>query len=227
MKKFLFPIIIIICAVLLIVALFPDLLTGWRNDRNGDDADDVIARNIVDETGEYRFVPEFMLLSALTSDLPNIRNITITGNTLFFTSTTEVTWDSLFRTTRLFRIDLDESVLTYLPNYIEPYRPLGAEGGGTVINDIQVDDDGNIWVLEFGSYVTYDFHPGFNPEGAEMSEIWEHSDSLGTFNHIRKLDNTGAELQSIDITHLTSDIFSINLDSNGYIYAGSQQTIYS
>ena len=180
---------------------------------------------------EYAFLPEFTSLSALAGNLPNMGNITIEKNTVYFTSTSELKSDTLFRTTRIFTLDLNESALAYLPNYAATSPPPEAQGGGVYINAMQVDADGNLWVVEESSFVEFDFPFHFDLDEAEVDEIWEHTSLRESSYNIRKLDSTGAELQSIDINHIlnASDwygIFSFHIDDNENLFIGFGQSIY-
>jgi len=211
MKKFF---VISICLILA-------MLTACRNETNEPE----------DEQA-FVFVPEFTSLSALAGDLPNISNIIITENTIYLTSASDIKNDSLFRTTRIFSIDLDKSALSYLPDYIAASPPRGAEGGGVYINSMQLDSDGNLWVAETGKFVTFDFPPDFNIEEADVSEIWVHSKPMETSNTVRKLDTTGAELLSLDITipalsiQSGFDITAFCIDDESNIFIGSGPAVH-
>jgi len=188
--------------------------------------------SVVIEEPVYVFVPEFTSISALTGELPNISNIIVVGNSLYFTSTNDMVNDSLFQTTHIFRINLDESEITYLPNYAVTPPTNDAEGGGVLINAIQIDADGNLWVAETERYLAFDFPSNFSMSDAELDEIFEYHIQLEVSQTIRKLDSTGAELLSVDINHLASSsqnrmgIFAFNIDDEGNLFVGSGQTIY-
>jgi len=212
-------------AALLALTLLASMLIGCS--RDADDTPDIEKES----SSDFAFVPEFTSLSALAGDLPNMGNITIANNTVYFTSTSELKNDDLFRTTRIFTIDIDDSSLAYLPNYEAAPPPHEAQGGGVHITALHVDADGNLWVAEESSFVEFDFPFHFDLSKAEVGEIWEHVSRHETSYNIRKLDSTGAELQSIDVSHLTAapdwfGIFSFHVDEDENVFIGSGQFIY-
>jgi hypothetical protein len=58
---------------------------------------------------------------------------------LYFTSTSNMYVDSLFQTTHIFAVDLDQSALEILPNYYVALPPDDVQGGGTIITAMQID----------------------------------------------------------------------------------------
>ena len=221
MKKIHFRLIAAVLALILLASM----LIGCGRDTNDiSDVDD-------EASPDFAFVPEYTSLSALAGDLPNMNNITIANNTVYFTSTSELKNDDLFRTTRIFTIDIDDSSLTYLLSYEATPPPPDAQGGGVHIAALHIDTDGNLWVAEESSFVEFDFPFHFDLSEAEVDEIWEHISRQETSYNVRKLDSTGAELQSIDVSHLSAapdwyGIFSFHVDDDENIFIGSGQTIY-
>jgi len=217
MKKSLYR----LAAFILIIILLTTAFTGCRT---GDDGRD-------DEG--FVYVPEITSLSSLAVKFPNISNVTLTENALYFTSGT-----SLFNATQIVRVDLDLSDIKNLSNYsvlsgyITAPPPHDAEGGGTFIDAMQIDNDGNLWVAERSRYFTYDFPPDFDLSNADESEIFDHSRLLDAFYKIRKLDSTGAEILTIEINRsITTNpnwagISAFYADGDGNIFIGSGQTIY-
>jgi len=180
---------------------------------------------------DYVFVPEFTSLSALAHDIPNMRNITIAGNSVYFTSTSEISKDAFFRRTLIYTVDIDEQTLTYLPNYMTLPVPDGADAGGFIINDLKIDNDGNLWVAETGIFFTFDFPAGFDSDSAEIGELMDHAIHLDELFSLRKLDNTGSELLTIDTSYLIRSpewegVFSFNVDGDGNIFIGSFMHIF-
>ena len=194
--------------------------------------------NTNEDLPEFVFVPEFTSLSAFTGNLPNVNNIVLTESAIFFTSTSNIDSTSLFRTTSIYRIDLDKSDLANLSNYTSLLSytsappPPAAEGGGVYITAIHIDGDGDLWVAETYSYVTFDFPHNFDINDADENEIWEHHKPLETNYRIRKLDSIGAEQLSIDINSLASETQyrggtnAIYVDENDNIFIGYGQTIF-
>jgi len=212
-----------IFAVLTVFTLIVTMFAGCDNSPDND-----ASRS--EELAAYVFIPEFTSLSALTSDLPNINNIVVTENTLHLTSTSVLESNSLFQTTRIFSVNLENSELTHLKDYSVAPPPSEAQGGGVYISSMQTDVSENLWIAETWMYVTFDFPLGFDVSGAEESEIWEHHKLLETSHTIRKLDATGKALLSIDIGHLASandwfGLTSFYIDDEDNIFVGSGQNI--
>ena len=222
MKRFYSRIIVFILVSILLVTAF----TGCRA---GDDG--------VDEP-EFVFVPEITSLSSLAGIFPNIHNIKLTENALYFTTTTNTDNTTLFRTTKIVKVDLEISDISNLSNYSTLYNyitappPHTAEGGNMHITAMQINSNGDLWVAETSRYVTFDFPPGFNMSEAEESDIWGHHKLLELTYTLRKLDNTGAELLSINVDHLAlsntnwAGITAFHADDDGNIIIGSGQMIY-
>ena len=187
---------------------------------------------------EFVFMPEFSSLSTLAGIFQNISNITLLDNTLYFTSTSDINSNSLFRTTQIVKVDLDISDITNLSNYsilsnystISP--PSRAEGGGIYIPALYVNKNGELFIAEAHNFVTFDFPHNFDINDADESEIWQHHKPLEQLYKIRKLDNTGTEQWTIDIDSSVSKtqtwigITTLYVDDNENILIGSGQSIF-
>jgi ABC-type glycerol-3-phosphate transport system substrate-binding protein len=124
-------------------------------------------------------------------------------------------------------MNLDGTNLTELVNYLPLQAPEGAEGM-SYITGMFVDGEGNLWLTEMGNFYGYDLPDDFDPETDEM---WLYYYDMGNVTAIRKLDETGAELLSVDISSLAEGIeyFYVSafaVDSSGNAYIGAEQTIY-
>ena len=220
MKKNLIRLIYFLISLLLIITF-----TGCRNE--SDDVSD-------DE--DFIFVPQVSSFSSFAGDLPNADNITATDSVLFFTSTSNMTAASLFRTTQIYRVNIDGSGLEILSGYTTTPLPVDVTGGGVFITAMHIDDNGYLWVAETNTYVTFDFPDDFDLNDTDEGEIWEYRSSLNNFHSIRKLDINGAELLSIDLKSLTTTTSSspdfnqigttaLITDDEDNMIAGSGQTI--
>jgi len=222
MKNYLYRITALTLAIALLVAV----TAGCR----GGDGDGV---------PEFVFVPEIAPLSSLAGNFPNMHNITITDSAIYFTSISNMSGTSLFRTTQIVRVDLDMSDIrnisnhSSLPNYTLPPPPQEAEGGGVFINAMHTDNEGNLWVSENSVYMTFDFPSNFDVSSADDIKLREYQRFLEpTVGTLRKLDSTGAEILSVDIgplassVHNWSGIITFYADDEGNIIIGSGQTIY-
>ena len=223
MKKIIYRVI----ALAIIAVLLTTASTGCRS--HTDDGKEV---------SEFVFLPEITSISSLAENFPNMSNITLTESNLYFTSTSNIDSKSLFRTTQIIKVDLDISDISNLSNYssLSNYTtalpPHNAEGGGVYINTMQIDTNGNLWIAETSSYVIFDFPSNLNVDDMAESEIWEHHRPLEQSYAIRKLDSTGTELLSVDISSIASanlnwvGITAFHADDESNIIIGSGQTIY-
>jgi len=181
------------------------------------DADDGLA-----ETPEFVFVPEYV---TLPDGITSMDNLAYSNGRLYFSS-----WvfdeEAGTSANSLFAVNIDGTNFTELPNYTPPEPPEGAMGG-VGINAIRVDDGGNIWVAESGSFWGLDVPEDFDGEEWEM---WEFHYEIGSVMMLRKLDNTGSELLSTDVSDLTNDphffLRTFNIDGHGNIYVATDGAIY-
>ena len=149
------------------------------------------------------------------------------GNVL--TQEDEDYWTYYTSVPALFTMNVDGDSVTELENYQPLTVPEGSMGSSSV-NALSVDGEGNIWVCENMYAYHYDA-----PEGVtqEDDEYWNYYVDDGNTYTMRKLDSTGAELESIDLSALTeneNDYFSISsfaADTEGNIYvAGGDSKVY-
>jgi hypothetical protein len=173
-------------------------------------------------------------LSTLSGHLPNISNVLIDGDTLYFTSTEYKGAHSLTHTTSIFSADisdLDNIVLTELTNYSVPPLPADKYVGGVFVTSMQVDNNGYLWIAETHWFNSFDVPHGFDIDNAESEELHEFESTLETYRVIRKLDNLGAEIRYIDLSELSTQrdwlgVVAFNIDDNENIFIGSGATVY-
>ena len=117
----------------------------------------------------------------------------------------------------LMRMNVDGTGITRLENYERPTFPEGVQGDCN-INRMMGDAEGNLWVLE--NVYTY-----------TIDEAGNYMDN-GETNYLRQLDETGAELKSVDFSKVqeASDneyfyIYNICMDNEGNIYVSSDTEI--
>jgi len=172
-------------------------------------------------------------MSTLTNNLPNIDNVLIAGDTLCFTSTEYTGTHSLIYNTRLFTVDisnLNDLNVVEMTNYSVPSTPTGDYAGGVLITAIQTDNQGNLWVAESYDYTTFNFPDGFDLDDAELDEVWKHVSNHETYDVVRKLNSSGAEVSRIDISEVANDInwqgvSALNICDEGNVIVGSWRTI--
>lgn len=119
----------------------------------------------------------------------------------------------------IYKASADGGASEKLENYTPMAIPEGSTGSVS-INGLCVEPDGNIWVVESASLYHYDLPADFSEEDDDM---WQYYVSDANIYTLRKLDPTGAELSSVDLSELAaeSDYFYIQrivCDSSGNIY---------
>lgn len=144
------------------------------------------------------------------------------GNVL--TEEDEDYWNYYTSVPAIFSMSTDGSQVTELANYVALQVPEGSMGSS--INALSLDAEGNIWVFE--NVYAYHYEP---PEGItqEDDEYWNYYVDDGSIYALRKLDTTGAEISSLDLSQVfgSSDDFYINgvtTDNDGNIYISDGNT---
>lgn len=101
----------------------------------------------------------------------------------------------------LFSVDMTTGKSEQLTGY-EPYKlPEGYEGGAN-LQSLCIDPDGNIWVCENVYAYHYDAPEGVTEEDEDYYNYFvQDEDSY----MIRKLDSTGAELATLDLSAVSED----------------------
>ena len=202
MKKTLSKIAVLMALILLILAL-----AGCNNNNNPNNP----GLGDLGQMPEFVFVPEFI---NLPDGLDSIQNLVYANGQLYFTSWQQIDDNHI---STLFSMNLDGTNIRQLENFTTTEAPEGAEGSAN-INALHVDGDGNLWVAETGSF--WGFNLPANWVGEEY-ERWEFSYEVGRVMLVRKLDNTGAEILSIDISDIGGEHFwlsAFNMDNDGNIY---------
>ena len=130
--------------------------------------------------------------------------------------------------TGLFSMKEDGSAVTELPGYSLPAAdPTGNSGSN--VNAMTVDAKGNLWVLEYTYANVYDGPADMDKTSEEAQQYYTYQENYA----LRKLDATGAELNTIDLTpmkdpngYFYSNGLSADKDGNVYIMNGSNFTLY-
>ena len=185
------------------------------------DEDDPDQAQIITHQPEYTAFPD------LSNTIPNIDNLVLLGDVLYFTSAENTPDETFFIGTTLYSINLDGTNLTQLPGYSEVYNPPSdALGGESVIFSMCVDTSGNIWVAEAVYYYVFELSADMNMEDSPKSQIWDKRMSVGSDYTVRKLDSTGSEILTVelDISEAMRDFYYINgvsCDSYGNVIIAS------
>jgi len=218
MKKIIVrPVAIILAAMFLVMAV-----AGCN--KNGDDPDNPA------ESSELVFVPEFI---SLPDGIRDISNLVVSGDMVFFSSWFYSEDDPSSNKLKLYSMDIDGTNLKDLHNYNPGEPPEGAMAS-IHINTMRTDIGGNLWVVESGSIYTFDV-PEDEAEDVDAEygqyDMWQYYRELVNIMAVRKLDDTGAELMSVDVSSLVTggEMFWINsfcLDGDDNIYIGIERAIY-
>lgn len=178
-------------------------------------------------TADFVYVPEYISLPA---EIESMQSPAYHDGMVYFTSwgymlngapiaqkdIKETDWDSVESANYMYKIGIDGTGLTQLSDYKQPALPEGAQGSSN-LNAMTLDAEGNIWVLEN----LYTYHIDENENYVDDGEQY----------FVRKLDSNGAELLSVDISHLkdNTEYFYINnmaVDSAGNVYLNCENSIY-
>ncbi len=116
-------------------------------------------------------------------------------------------------------MNIDGTDFKRLENFTQTPVPEGSQGN-SYINNMCVDSEGNIWIAE----EIYAYH--YDEEGTYYND--------GTQYTLRKLDATGTEIASVDLSEIIGDqeYFYINsfiVDNDGVLYltgGGSEEGVY-
>ena len=225
MKKTVVGIIIILIAFLMASAM----LTGCdRSESNSDHPD-------------FIYVPDIMPI-VMPQGIEWIDNVIVAGGSVYFSALPEADdgSDDVPSVTvfDIYSMNLDGSNMKKLPNYkIDIEYPDDTEFGNLQLQSLYIDNLGNIWVVERGEFFKHDLPADFDGDyivlQASLWEKWNHRIVLMDFSRIRKLDNTGKEISSFDISHISagSDWFHISdiiVDDSGNIYISvdSSSSVY-
>ncbi|MCL2045141.1 MAG: hypothetical protein FWG88_01985 [Oscillospiraceae bacterium] len=209
-------------AALLAIIMAVSLLAACNSNSDDDD-------NSVMGSSEYVYVPEF---KTLPEGISNIGNMTMIGDKFVLTSYTfdEETYES---TMSLYTMSFEGDDLALLENYVPMSLPENAPENAESTTDIMgmfADGEGNIWIAQRANFYYFDLPDDFDEE-EDMYGMYAYYQDLGSSTVLRKLDNTGAELDSIDLSDFAEglDYFyiqAINMDDDGNIYIAVSTTIY-
>ena len=211
MKKITFRLI----AAVLAVALLVPVIAGCRR----------TPENLFYDPPEFIFIPEVMRIS---DDISEIRNLIVSGDTVFFSSQVMVDEDFWLYDTKLYSMNIDGSNVAPLPNYVAPSSPFSDALGTVNVSTMNADDDGNLWVVESGWFFRFNLPDDFDGDPWDRYQYYE---DLGSVSSIRQLTETGAEMLTIDIAQISDGfdwfhVSAFNIDSAGNLYIGSNEGVF-
>jgi len=193
-------------SILLIIILLASISAGCSNSKNPD-------------APEFIFKAEIILLP---DDISEILNVAFANDVIYFTA--QRPSEPQFST--IYSMNTDGSNLQELQNYKSARPPQGAMGF-LLIDKMCVDDRGDIWVFEIGSFSDFDFPEGFDET---TGDTWEHIVEIESIRSLRKLNHNGAGLVSLDVRALTgNEDFSprsLCSDNTGNVYINGADSVY-
>ena len=200
-----------ILSISLVVVMILTMLAGCRHDTDE-----------LDIT-EFAFIAETI---SLPHDIGYIRDVAYFDGKLYFWSQVfnDETWES---TVKLFSINTDGSNLAELPNFYLGERPSPDAQAHFHIMSFGIDHNGYIWIAIHGDFSRFDLPDDFDGEDYER---WYYIQPLGSAMNIRKLDNTGAEILTIDRSVFAPDtgwfrVDGTKIDNSGNLYIASDNTV--
>ena len=197
-----------IIAAALSVVLLTSVLAGCGDNEDGAD---------------FVFLPEFI---TLPEEIFDIQNLTYANNMLYFSSTIILDRENYETTTKLFSMNLDGTNITELTGYVPLSSPRPDAQGGVYISSLTADPGGDLWIVEMGNFYVITDNTPDDFDGDEWErDMYLDYEHLGNLMQLRKLDNTGTEILSIDLEQATggaenTQVSSFAMDGSGNIYLG-------
>ena len=203
-----------ILAVIMAIVLILPVLAGCRR-----------------ESDELYVPPEFVFMPEaipLPDGIWNISNVAYANDTIYFAAYIVLDMDTWETTTKIFHMNIDGTNVEELTNYDSGGSQYEDAMGHMDLSSLNVDSDGNIWVVENGWFYRLNIPEDFD---GEEHETWQFYEDLGQVMQVRKLDNTGAEILTMDVSALSRDsdwfqINTMNIDDFGNIYLGTNNDIF-
>jgi len=158
-----------------------------------------------DEASDYVFVSDLTDLMQLYEDIHFAGSAVVIGETIYFSAILQTEIGEQFSTHKLFSVDLDGSNLTELLVFTAPDPPPNADIGRTRILAMASDHNSNLWIVESTEFFTENLPDNFVPNPDDPLAALEYRESLISSYFVRKLDNTGATLESIEINEMITE----------------------
>jgi len=190
-----------IIAIFVVITLMVTLVAACRNEPDDDRT-----------MPEYVYVPEFI---TFPGEIEGISGVAATDEAVFFVTEH---WDESGRIIQLFSFDLATNEIAELTGY-SPYIPY-PDAEGWMQASISVDGEGNLWVLEIGSFWRFNVPDDFDGEDWQR---FDYQENIGSVNSIRRLDSSGAEISTLRLDSISQgtewfNIGSFEIGSDGNIY---------
>ncbi|MDR2599541.1 MAG: extracellular solute-binding protein [Oscillospiraceae bacterium] len=180
------------------------------------------------ETPDTIFVPEFTDLTQLYEGLYFTGSAVIINETVYFSAIMQDSIDEQFTAHRLFSANLDGTNLIELQSFTTTTPPANAEDGTTRILAMATDSESNLWIVESAEFFIYNFPEYFTPDPDDSYATLEYREILSSNVLVRKLDNTGATLETIEINEMITDhgliwIRSFVIDKENIYFATNEK----
>ncbi|MCL2627935.1 MAG: extracellular solute-binding protein [Oscillospiraceae bacterium] len=205
-------------ALIILIIILLSLTVGCKSNPDDDDTG-----GLAGDRDEFRYVPEFI---SMPNHINDVRRFTFSNGIAYFATREIANAEMNISTAKIFSMDLEDRSFTELTGY----KPLFPEEsdifGNTFIDNITVDNNGNIYIIETGHFSHFNLPPDFD---GEIWEKYKYEEVIASHFKLLKLDNTGLELLSVDLYTLLddwTDITSLESDDDGNIFLQSYDNIY-
>ena len=211
-KKSIKHISITLIALLMVINLSVGCSKSINDDGNDDPGDNTVNIPVIDvELPDTIFLTELVQFPQLPGDKTNIKNVILADSKVYFTAINPRDEHTMFELPCIFTMDVNGTNLQELVNYT-PWSSSPDDALSYVsIDGVYVDSSGYLWIAE--SVVIID------------------DNQADYINIIRKVDKTGKEIVSFDLSDLATgnDLFNVSafiVDDAGIIYIASGLEIY-
>lgn len=195
MKKIMYKVFMSTIAAVMVLALTAGCKHDDASDESPQDGTAGIANN-----ADYIYLAETV---SLPDDIGDIFNLTFYGDMVYFIAVSynidENDPGSSYNLSKLYAMNIDGGNIVEL-SYKPPVTRSDDNGGQVFILNIDVDDAGNLWVLETWDFYFFNLPPDFN---AETDDTWDYAVLSDSGDVVRKLDATGVELLSVDLSKIS------------------------
>lgn len=215
-----------ILAMLLVVVMLFTLVAGCSTDAGDDDNASNSGTSNATTTEAPFDLPDFIYTAQslpLPGDVGDVQHLAFAGGRIYFTAMQNEFDEGGFSFNNrvvIYSMNADGSEPAPLENYKDPVEAPEDASGWVNISAMNTDADGNIWIVENYNFSIYNLPDDFDADRDDPSPYFE---DLGSGMAMRKLDNTGRELQSLDLAEVLgrSDniwIQTFSIDGKGNIY---------
>ena len=206
--------------MIVVTILFVSITTGCKSNSNTSDNESVSDSNKsvsdsngpsiedistipggISESGVYVYMPAYIPIPSPPGH--RVEHVNAKDGKVFFTAS-ELNPGKRIAEESLWSMNIDGSDLIEINNYTAWLPTFKIEGGAIKIVTSYIDHDDFLWVIEFGTFFDVD-------------------DAIHRIPTLRKLDASGAEILSIDISFIYPNNYlrepiTFCIDGDGYIY---------